>query len=83
MGELPDRRYRKSGSGSHEYGCSPGYPSGRTSEEVKGVRIWGEVELAYQMGKGKVLAVTGTNGKTTTTALLGEIMKAYSDPSLW
>ena len=31
------------------------------------------------MGKGKVLAVTGTNGKTTTTALLGEIMKAYSD----
>ena len=43
------------------------------------MRIWGEVELAYQMGKGKVLAITGTNGKTTTTALLGEIMKAYSD----
>lgn len=44
--------------------------------EAAGVPIWGEVELAYQMGAGKVLGITGTNGKTTTTALLGEIMKA-------
>lgn len=44
-----------------------------------GVPIWGEVELAWQVGKGTVLAITGTNGKTTTTALLGEIMKAYAD----
>lgn len=42
-----------------------------------GVRIWGEIELAYRFGKGDVLAITGTNGKTTTTALLGEIMKNY------
>ena len=41
--------------------------------------IWGEVELAYRCGRGDVLAVTGTNGKTTTTSLLGEIMKRYSD----
>ncbi len=40
-----------------------------------GVPVWGEVELGWQCGKGDVLAVTGTNGKTTTTALLGEIMK--------
>ena len=40
-----------------------------------GIPIWGEVELAYTYGKGDVLAITGTNGKTTTTALLGEIMK--------
>ena len=33
------------------------------------------MELAYQTGKGEVLAITGTNGKTTTTALLGKIMK--------
>lgn len=37
--------------------------------------VWGEIELAYVYGQGDVLAITGTNGKTTTTALLGEIMK--------
>lgn len=41
--------------------------------------VWGEIELAYRCGKGDVLAVTGTNGKTTTTALLGEIMKRCYD----
>ncbi|MCD8013610.1 MAG: UDP-N-acetylmuramoyl-L-alanine--D-glutamate ligase [Lachnospiraceae bacterium] len=41
------------------------------------VRIWGEVELAWECGRGDVLAVTGTNGKTTTTSLLGEIMRDY------
>lgn len=40
----------------------------------KQIPIWGEVELAYQTGKGMVMAITGTNGKTTTTALLGAIM---------
>ena len=44
-----------------------------------GLPIWGEVELAYTYGKGDVLAITGTNGKTTTTALLGEIMKNYKE----
>lgn len=38
------------------------------------IPVWGEVELAYRTGKGCVLAITGTNGKTTTTALLGKIM---------
>lgn len=42
-----------------------------------GVPIWGEVELAYVVGKGKIAAITGTNGKTTTTALVGEILAAY------
>lgn len=45
----------------------------------KGILISGEIELAYTYGKGDVLAITGTNGKTTTTALLGEIMKAHQD----
>ena len=44
--------------------------------KAENVPVIGEVELAYQIGKGKVYAVTGTNGKTTTTTLLGEIMKA-------
>ena len=42
-----------------------------------GIPIWGEVELAYRYAKGRLIAVTGTNGKTTTTALTGEIMKLY------
>ncbi|MCD7745057.1 MAG: UDP-N-acetylmuramoyl-L-alanine--D-glutamate ligase [Lachnospiraceae bacterium] len=45
------------------------------------VRIWGEVELAWECGRGDVLAVTGTNGKTTTTSLLGEIMRDYAESS--
>lgn len=40
-----------------------------------GLKIWGEIELAYECGKGDVLAITGTNGKTTTTSLLGAIMQ--------
>ena len=40
-----------------------------------GVRIIGEIELAYQLSKGRIAAITGTNGKTTTTSLVGEIMK--------
>ena len=42
-----------------------------------GVLIWGELELADQFAKGTVLAITGTNGKTTTTTLVGEILKNY------
>lgn len=45
-------------------------------DEAK-VPIWGEVQLAYHVAKGKLIAITGTNGKTTTTALTGEIMKAW------
>lgn len=60
---------------------SPGVPTDLPLVEqirARGVRIWGEVELAWQCGRGDVLAVTGTNGKTTTTSLLGEIMKAWT-----
>lgn len=37
--------------------------------------IMGELELAYRLSKGSYIAITGTNGKTTTTTLVGEIMK--------
>lgn len=43
----------------------------------RGIKIIGEVELAYMYGKGEIVAITGTNGKTTTTALTGDIMKNY------
>ena len=35
------------------------------------IHIWGEIELGYQFAKGSVIAITGTNGKTTTTSLVG------------
>lgn len=44
----------------------------------RGIEILGEIELAYTFEQGNVIAVTGTNGKTTTTALIGEIMSAYT-----
>ena len=59
---------------------SPGVPTDLPvvdSMRKKGIPIWGEVELAYENSRGDVLAVTGTNGKTTTTSLLGEIMKEH------
>lgn len=45
------------------------------------IPIWSEVELAYRMGKGHLAAITGTNGKTTTTSLVGEIFKSYTADS--
>ena len=59
---------------------SPGVPTDLPMVNAirdKKIPIIGEIELAYQCAKGKILAITGTNGKTTTTALLGEIMKNY------
>lgn len=59
---------------------SPGVP---TDLEIvnrlrdQGTTIWGEIELAYYFSKGKIAAITGTNGKTTTTTLVGEIMKTF------
>lgn len=61
---------------------SPGVPTDLpivNHMREKGIPVWGEIELAYTYGKGDVLAITGTNGKTTTTALLGEIMKNYKE----
>lgn len=41
----------------------------------KGAEIIGELEIAYRIGSGNYVAITGTNGKTTTTTLVGEIFK--------
>lgn len=41
----------------------------------KGVEIIGELEMAYRLSRGKYVAITGTNGKTTTTSLVGKIFE--------
>lgn len=61
---------------------SPGVPTDTEFVEGfrnRGIRIWGEIELAYELGRGKVIGITGTNGKTTTTTLVGEIMSAFCE----
>lgn len=46
----------------------------------KGIRVIGEMELAYSWIKEPIIAITGTNGKTTVTTLIGEIFKkAYEN----
>ncbi len=43
----------------------------------RGASIIGEIELGCRNDRGRIIAITGTNGKTTTTTLVGEIMKAH------
>ncbi len=74
LGELPEHI-------PEEYDIavlSPGIPTDAPFVErmrAKGMEIWGEIELACAFERGRILAITGTNGKTTTTSLLGEILK--------
>jgi len=59
---------------------SPGVPTDLPfvlDLKERGVPVWGEIELAYQIAGGKFIGITGTNGKTTTTALTGEIMQQW------
>lgn len=59
---------------------SPGIPVDApfTDEfRKRNIPIWSEIELAYRFSKGSIAAITGTNGKTTTTALVGEICNVF------
>jgi UDP-N-acetylmuramoylalanine--D-glutamate ligase len=64
---------------------SPGVPL-NTPELAQvrsfGLPVIGELELAARFLKGKMLAITGSNGKTTTTALVGEILEKAGIPTL-
>lgn len=74
IGELPDELLAELSLAV----LSPGVPTDLplvNKMRDAGLPIWGEIELAYEHGKGDVLAITGTNGKTTTTSLLGAIMQ--------
>ena len=64
---------------------SPGVPADLPFVErarALGAAVWGEVELASHFCQSPVIGITGTNGKTTTTTLVGEIMRAAYPPSL-
>jgi UDP-N-acetylmuramoylalanine--D-glutamate ligase len=57
---------------------SPGVPANLAELEAArrgGVRVIGEVELAAEFLLGPSIGITGANGKTTTTALVGHILK--------
>jgi UDP-N-acetylmuramoylalanine--D-glutamate ligase len=57
---------------------SPGVPADAPPLEAaraKGVTIWSEIELAYRFLKGRLIGITGSNGKTTTTSLVEHILK--------
>ena len=41
----------------------------------QGIAVWSEIELAWRFLRGRLLAITGSNGKTTTTALIGHLLK--------
>jgi UDP-N-acetylmuramoylalanine--D-glutamate ligase len=64
---------------------SPGVPQS-TPELMQvramGMHIIGEMELGAQYLQGEVVAITGSNGKTTTTSLMGEILNAAGRPTL-
>ena len=74
LGEVPDDP-----AGFDLLVLSPGVPPAldfiRRAEEG-GAEVIGELELAYRAGQGHYIAITGTNGKTTTTTLTGEISEA-------
>lgn len=64
---------------------SPGVPYNSpvlTMAREKGIPLWSEIELAYLYDKGDIVAITGTNGKTTTTSLVYEIIKAHNENTL-
>ena len=49
---------------------------------AQGVRVWSEIELAWHLLRGRLVAITGSNGKTTTTALVGHILQTAHIPVL-
>lgn len=64
---------------------SPGVPSNTpelSTVRAMGMPIIGELELGAQFLQGQIVAITGSNGKTTTTTLIGEILKASGKPTL-
>jgi len=64
---------------------SPGVPAKLPALELaraRGIPVWSEIELAWRFLRGKLIAITGSNGKTTTTSLVAHILQTASIPTL-
>lgn len=64
---------------------NPGIPYSNPMVEkaiAKGIPIWTEVELAYRVSEAPVIAITGSNGKTTTTTMIAEVLNAGGQSAL-
>jgi len=64
---------------------SPGVPANLPALEAarkKNIPVWSEIELAWRFLRGKLVAITGSNGKTTTTALVSHILQTANIPTL-
>jgi UDP-N-acetylmuramoylalanine--D-glutamate ligase len=62
---------------------SPGVPltlPALAAARTAGVPVWSEIELAWRFLRGRLLCITGSNGKTTTTSLLGHILQTAALP---
>lgn len=75
-GELPERIEKEIGTAVLSPGVPVDIPLVNALRD-NGAEILGEIELGFREERGRVAAITGTNGKTTTTTLVGEIMKAH------
>src|SRR3989442_12184498 len=64
---------------------SPGVPADAPllqAARAKGVTIWSEVELADRFLSGRLIGITGSNGKTTTTSLIEHILRNAGFPTV-
>src|SRR5579871_310545 len=64
---------------------SPGVPADfplLVTARMAGVKIWSEIELAYRFLNGSLVGITGSNGKTTTTALIEHILRGAGLPTM-
>lgn len=72
-------------SGAELVVVSPGVPADHpalNAVRARGIPVIGELELAWRVMEAEVIAITGTNGKTTTTALAGALLKEQVRPVL-
>jgi UDP-N-acetylmuramoylalanine--D-glutamate ligase len=62
---------------------SPGVPADAApirAARARGIPVWSELELAYRFLKGKLIGITGSNGKTTTTSLIAHLLETAGLP---